>query len=119
LPSPGDAVRGQREPLPEVARVGARVGNHEVGTAKCRTVEKMQGSPEEGPALHEPAVVDHRVLEGDERIEDDGQTASDSLRREHVEMSWVADENDVGFRQRGECEPCFCSDGSNESSSCG
>ena len=92
----GDPLLGQAERPPEERGVRLRVGDDEVGPAEGAVVDRAE-DPRGGRAGPEAtAVADERVVERDERVEDDRPATRRPLRGGHVEVPGIADDDDVG-----------------------
>ncbi len=107
------AVGRETELVPEEPRVLLGVGHDEVGSPEGATVDELQhacggaATPETAPVAHEG------VVEGYERVEDDGLAVGDALRGGKVEMPGVAHDQRVDAAARtlaqdplGLGEPC-------------
>src|SRR5437588_372263 len=93
--------------------VRLRVGDDEVGAAERGAVEREEGACRERAGPEPPPVLDERLVERDERVEDDRSPARRASRRGHVRLAGVADEERVhvaGHRAREpelrERDPC-------------
>ncbi|MDQ3671192.1 MAG: hypothetical protein M3364_01960 [Actinomycetota bacterium] len=106
----GNAFGEQPEPFNEVPRMGCGIRDHEVCAAEGRTVDQSHRRCKHGASSHELAIADHGVLERHEWVEHDWPIARDSLRRKHVEVSGIADDQDVRVQDGTECEPRFSAD---------
>ena len=53
---------------------------------------------------HEAAIADHRVLERDERVEDERAFSGDPPRGRHVDVPRIADDQDVATERGSACE---------------
>ncbi len=91
----GDGVLGEPEGPPEERRVRLGVGDHEVGAAEGAVVDRPQHSRRRRARPEARTVADERVVQRHERVEDDRPSARDPLRRGHVEVPRVADDDDV------------------------
>ena len=72
-----------------------RVRDDEVGAPKRAPVDRAQRPRGERAAPKPAAVLDERVRERDERVEDDGSPARRPPRRGQVEMAGIADEDGI------------------------
>ena len=75
------------------------IRDNEVGTTKRHTVDQADRPGNRRSRRHESTVVDHRVLERYEWVEDDWSTAPDARRGEHVEVPWVSDDEHIRIWQ--------------------
>jgi len=111
---------GEKAPLPDandvkvssaaddkagVAMLRCFFGNHEVGDAQGPAVDDPEDARRE-QALPEPAAIaDERVMERDQRVEDERPPAGYASRMRHVEVPRIADEDDVERVVVREAEP--------------
>ena len=82
------------------ARVRLRVRDDEVGRPEGRLVDGLDDARGGRPRAEPPPVADERVVERDERVEDDRPPACDPPRGPHVEVPRVPDDHDVGLAPR-------------------
>ena len=90
-------VRREAELLAEEPAVGLGVGDDDVRPPERATVDAADDARGGRAAAEAPAVVDERVVQGDERIEDDGPPSSHTLRGGQVEVPGVADDERIGI----------------------
>ena len=98
-------ARGMLAELGEEVRVRLRVGDDEVGLAKRAPVDRRQDRGAEPALLEAPAVADERLVERDERVEDQRPLAGDAPRARDVEVARVADDDGVEGDARRESQP--------------
>src|SRR5438876_1777854 len=79
----------------EEVRVRLRVGDDQVGRAERGAVEGEERARRDGAGPEPPPVLDERLVERDERVEDDGPPTRRAPRDGHVRLARVADEDDV------------------------
>ncbi len=72
-----------------------RVGDDEVGATERLAVDGSQDARSRGPRLGEPTVGDDRVVQRDERVEDDRARARHTPCGAHVGVPRVADDEYV------------------------
>ena len=92
----GDTLVREAESLPEEVGVRRGVGDDEVGAAERAVVDAAEDARRRGAGPEARPVADQRVVERDERVEDDGASARDPAGGGHVEVTRVADDDDVG-----------------------
>ena len=76
--------------------MSVRVRHDDVRAPEGAPVGKVYDACSGRAAPEPPAVVDERVVERDERVEDDGPPAGDALRCREVEVARIADDQRVG-----------------------
>jgi hypothetical protein len=89
-------LAGQAEGIPEVRGVRLRVGDHQIGCPKRVAIERPQGDGGRRAAGDGSPVVDERVRERDERVEDDRPALGHPVGRGHVCVPGVADHDHIG-----------------------
>ena len=108
-------ILGQAEATPKYARVRRRVGDHEVGGLERISGRALSAAhaPNRRPHRTSRRSRDHRVLERDERVEDDGPASGDSPSGPQVDVARVADDEDVRVLRRapGEARAARAPDG--------
>ena len=90
-----DPIAADLAELGQEARVLSRVGDDEVGAPQRDPVDVVQHRRRRRSAREAAAIVDERLGERDERIEDERPPARDPPRRGHVEVARVADDHHV------------------------
>ena len=85
----------EAELLAEERGVRLGVGDDDIGAAKRSPVDEVDDAGAGRAAPEAAAVVDERVEEGHERIEDDGPPARDALGGRQVEVPGIADDQRV------------------------
>ena len=75
-------------------RIG--VGHDAVGAPERPPVDDVHDTGSGRPTPEALPVVDDRVEQRDERIEDDGPSPRDPLRGGHVEVAGIADDQRIG-----------------------
>ncbi len=81
--------------LREEVRVRLGVGDDEVGEPECAAVDRGENPCGKRAAPESAAVGDERVVERDERVEDERPLPGDSASAGNVEVTRVADEDGV------------------------
>ena len=91
-----DPVRRQVELVAEELGVGVGIGDNAIGATECPPVDDVNHSRAGGAAAEPLPVVDDRVEERDERVEDHRSPPGDPLCRGQVEVAGIADDERVG-----------------------
>ena len=81
--------------LGEVAGVLGGVGDDEVGAAQGEPVDLPQHAGRRRAGREAAAILDERLVQRDERVEEHGPTAGDPPCGGDVEVTWVADDDGV------------------------
>ena len=99
-PDEADLEPVARQPgqIGEELGVRVRVRDDEVGAPQRPPVDRAKRPRGKRAAPKPAAVLDQRVRERDERVEDDGSPARRAPRREQVEVARIADDDGVGSR---------------------
>ena len=84
------------ERLAEEARVRDGVRHDDVGAAERDPVDLAHDHRGRRPCAEPAPIRDERVVERDERVEDDRSSPGHAPRRGHVEVPGIADDDDVG-----------------------
>ena len=100
-----DALAGDPPQLGEEVRVRLGVRDDEVGLPQRTAVDGRQhGRPE--PSLAKPPAVGHeRLVQRDERVEDQRPAAGDATGPRHVEVPGIADDHGVERNPWRESQP--------------
>ena len=99
-----------REARERSEELGVRlgVGDDEVGGAKRGSIESEQGACRNRPGSKPPPIVHERLVERDERVEDDRSAACGAPGRGQVGLAGIADDEgiDVPGHAAGEAHLC-------------
>ena len=79
----------------QVPRVRARVRDDEIGRTEGAAVDRLQEAGRQRPRPEPRPVVDERVGEGDERVEDDRRASCRASCRGQVEVAGVPDDDGI------------------------
>jgi hypothetical protein len=102
-----DTLGEQPERVPKERGVRLGVRDDEVGGAKGACVDRPQHGACRRAPTEASAVAHERVVQRDERVEDDRPAARDAPRRGHVEVARVPDDDDVRVVLRRPRERAF------------
>src|SRR5262249_23648824 len=95
-----EAFRRQPGQLGEADGVRAGIRDHDVGCAQGPAVDRREHAGRKRAGLEARAVVDEGVGQRDEGVEDDRSATGGPSRGGQVDVTRVADEDDVGVEWR-------------------